>query len=137
MVTDLAITGKPAQFGRGVIQDVCDKLLGQFIACLEQKVGAAAEELPAEPLGGRGAAAAAGRRAAVPLRRRRPRRPLGRRADRMPRAATPAPASTYAGAVRGPELGGGDDALDLGATVLPILVKTYWKQLAGGAAVVG
>ena len=28
--TDLAITGKPAQFGRGVMQDVSDKLLGQF-----------------------------------------------------------------------------------------------------------
>ena len=29
VVTDLAITGKPAQFGRGVMQDVSDKLLGQ------------------------------------------------------------------------------------------------------------
>ncbi len=36
--TDLAITGKPAQFGRGVIQDVSDKLLRQFTDCLEQKV---------------------------------------------------------------------------------------------------
>src|SRR3954467_5322919 len=36
--TDLAITGKPAQFGRGVIQDVSDKLLGQFVACLEQRL---------------------------------------------------------------------------------------------------
>ncbi|MCG8152231.1 carbon monoxide dehydrogenase, partial [Pimelobacter simplex] len=33
VVTDLAITGKPAQFGRGVMQDVSDKLLGQFVAC--------------------------------------------------------------------------------------------------------
>ena len=41
VLTDLAITGKPAQFGRGVMQDVSDKLLGQFTACLEQKVGAA------------------------------------------------------------------------------------------------
>ena len=39
VVTDLAITGKPAQFGRGVIQDVSDKLLGQFVACLEQNLG--------------------------------------------------------------------------------------------------
>ena len=39
VTTDLAITGKPAQFGRGVIQDVSDKLLGQFIACLEQNLG--------------------------------------------------------------------------------------------------
>ena len=30
--TDLAVTGKPAQFGRGVMQDVSDKLLGQFVA---------------------------------------------------------------------------------------------------------
>ncbi len=37
--TDLAITGKPAQFGRGVMQDVSDKLLGQFVACLEQRLG--------------------------------------------------------------------------------------------------
>ncbi len=38
VVTDLAITGKPAQFGRGVMQDVSDKLLGQFVACLEQRL---------------------------------------------------------------------------------------------------
>ncbi|MBJ7357357.1 SRPBCC family protein, partial [Nocardioides sp.] len=37
--TDLAITGKPAQFGRGVMQDVSDKLLGQFVACLEHRLG--------------------------------------------------------------------------------------------------
>lgn len=36
--TDLAITGKPAQFGRGVMQDVSDKLLGQFVACLEARL---------------------------------------------------------------------------------------------------
>ena len=38
--TDLAITGKPAQFGRGVMQDVSDKLLGQFVSCLEQRLAA-------------------------------------------------------------------------------------------------
>jgi carbon monoxide dehydrogenase subunit G len=53
VTTDLAITGKPAQFGRGVIQDVSDKLLGQFVACLEQSLGsagrpAATESGPAE-----------------------------------------------------------------------------------------
>ena len=51
VVTDLAITGKPAQFGRGVMQDVSDKLLGQFVACLEQRFDspAAAAETVAEP----------------------------------------------------------------------------------------
>jgi carbon monoxide dehydrogenase subunit G len=32
--TDLAITGKPAQFGRGVMVDVGNKLIGQFADCL-------------------------------------------------------------------------------------------------------
>jgi carbon monoxide dehydrogenase subunit G len=40
VTTDLAVTGKPAQFGRGVMQDVSDKLLGQFLACLQTKLGA-------------------------------------------------------------------------------------------------
>ena len=42
VLTDLAITGKPAQFGRGVIQDVSDKLLQQFVTCLQSKVGSGA-----------------------------------------------------------------------------------------------
>ena len=53
VVTDLAITGKPAQFGRGVIQDVSDKLLGQFIECLEQQVtGGPSEGAVAAAVGG-------------------------------------------------------------------------------------
>ena len=35
VVTDLAITGRAAQFGRGVLADVSTKLLGQFVHCLE------------------------------------------------------------------------------------------------------
>jgi carbon monoxide dehydrogenase subunit G len=35
--TDLAITGKPAQFGRGVISDVSDKLLNQFVSCVSDR----------------------------------------------------------------------------------------------------
>ena len=33
MVTDMTITGRPAQFGRGVISDVADKIIGQFAGC--------------------------------------------------------------------------------------------------------
>jgi carbon monoxide dehydrogenase subunit G len=36
--TDLTITGKVAQFGRGVMADVSTKLLGQFVECLESTV---------------------------------------------------------------------------------------------------
>lgn len=32
--TELDITGRPAQFGRGVLNDVAEKLLGQFSECL-------------------------------------------------------------------------------------------------------
>jgi len=38
--TDLRITGKPAQFGRGVLADVSGKLVDQFAACLAEEIGA-------------------------------------------------------------------------------------------------
>ncbi len=38
VVTDLTVTGKVAQFGRGVMADVSAKLLGQFVSCLESTV---------------------------------------------------------------------------------------------------
>jgi carbon monoxide dehydrogenase subunit G len=54
VVTDLAITGRAAQFGRGVMVDVSTKLLGQFVSCLEKDVlGAAAPaEVGASRVGG-------------------------------------------------------------------------------------
>jgi uncharacterized protein len=46
VATDLSITGKPAQFGRGMIADVGGKIIEQFAACLSEKL-AAAESAPA------------------------------------------------------------------------------------------
>ncbi len=82
VVTDLAVTGKPAQFGRGVMQDVSDKLLGQFVGCIEGVLGeaSAADEAPAAPAPDATAEAAARRR---PVRRPRPRR-RPRRTSRSP-----------------------------------------------------
>src|SRR4051812_48208301 len=40
VVTDLNITGRPAQFGRGVMTDVGNKLLGQFADKLAAQLGA-------------------------------------------------------------------------------------------------
>ncbi|WP_232661733.1 SRPBCC family protein [Pseudonocardia sp. TRM90224] len=60
MVTDMTITGRPAQFGRGVISDVADKIIGQFSSCVASKLteapasaeaAPAAEEAPAETSG--------------------------------------------------------------------------------------
>jgi carbon monoxide dehydrogenase subunit G len=38
MVTDMTITGRPAQFGRGVMADVADKIIGQFSSCVAEKL---------------------------------------------------------------------------------------------------
>jgi hypothetical protein len=46
-VTDLALTGKAAQFGRGLVQDVTAQLLGDFAYCLEQQLVTQAEDSPA------------------------------------------------------------------------------------------
>jgi carbon monoxide dehydrogenase subunit G len=54
VVTDLTVTGRVAQFGRGVMADVSTKLLGQFVDCLESSL------LADEPSGGSGGAEASG-----------------------------------------------------------------------------
>jgi hypothetical protein len=52
VATDLSITGKVAQFGRGVLADVSSKLMGQFVENLERDV--LSDDAPVAP----GAAAA-------------------------------------------------------------------------------
>jgi carbon monoxide dehydrogenase subunit G len=110
VLTDLSVTGKPAQFGRGVMQDVSDKLLGQFVACLEDRFAGGPEAAPAaeadldagpasQPTGAAAAPAGGGDQDAAPAS--------------APQEPPPRPS---------------DDALDLGATVLPVLVRSYWKQ---------
>ena len=111
VTTDLSVTGKPAQFGRGVMQDVSDKLLQQFVQCIEGQFAVAEPEPetvdagaapPAEP--GTPGVAAGEPAAAVPAQTWAPAAP------RPLRSAPPPPA---------------DDSIDLGATVLPVLVKSY------------
>jgi uncharacterized protein len=47
VITDLTITGKPAQFGRGLIEDVGKKIIGQFADCLSKSLGSADQPAPA------------------------------------------------------------------------------------------
>ena len=52
--TDMKLTGRAAQFGRGIAQDVATKMLGQFASCLEAEItGGPGEgaEAAAEPTG--------------------------------------------------------------------------------------
>lgn len=56
--TDLTITGRPAQFGRGLIQDVSNKLLDQFTTCLKSKLNQPASGPATEASEGGGAGSA-------------------------------------------------------------------------------
>ncbi len=127
VLTDLQITGKPAQFGRGIIQDVSDKLLQQFVACLQTKVGAAAE-----PAADAVAAAAAPiepatKTAAVPTSVPT----SGAAPEAAPAQTTPQPPLEPVPAPPRQPAMSADDALNLGTTVIPILLKSYWKPLLG------
>ncbi|GAA4530587.1 SRPBCC family protein [Amycolatopsis samaneae] len=48
VATDLAITGKPAQFGRGMIAEVGGKILDTFAGCLAKKLAPAEPEAESE-----------------------------------------------------------------------------------------
>lgn len=71
VVTDLAVTGRPAQFGRGVLAEVGDRLVGRFAECLAGKLadggaredtGAGQDPEPAGERAGAGTGAGAGTR---------------------------------------------------------------------------
>jgi carbon monoxide dehydrogenase subunit G len=112
--TDLAITGKPAQFGRGVMQDVSDKLLGQFVSCLEQRlVAPEAAETPEAP--------------SAPVAEAAPEVPAAPAAPAAAAVAQPAP---------GPSSPREPEALDLGSAVLPVLARTYWRPALAGLVLV-
>ncbi|WAC91104.1 SRPBCC family protein [Mycobacterium sp. Aquia_213] len=49
--TDLKIVGKLAQFGSGMLQQVSEKLLGQFVESLEAKLAAEQTGAPESPAG--------------------------------------------------------------------------------------
>jgi carbon monoxide dehydrogenase subunit G len=42
--TDMRLTGRAAQFGRGIAQDVATKMLDQFAGCLEREISGGPEE---------------------------------------------------------------------------------------------
>lgn len=46
--TDLTVTGRPAQFGRGMLEEVGDRLVGQFAECLSERLAGTTAAAPAE-----------------------------------------------------------------------------------------
>ena len=51
VATDLTVTGKPAQFGRGVMQDVAGRIIDQFSANLASVIAASGARAAAEASG--------------------------------------------------------------------------------------
>lgn len=139
VVTDLEVTGKPAQFGRGMMQDVSDKLLGQFVECLSRRVtgqddadGTADDTATSS---GPPSSGATVRDAAESPGGGVPGGPGSAPSTSAPSTTSPSttsPSTTTRTTSTAPAVGS-DDALDLGATVLPVLLKSYGKQIAGGA----
>jgi uncharacterized protein len=145
--TDLNVTGKPAQFGRGVLADVSSKLVDQFAACLSDEirsgtpaaavpaesgdeaglgslVGAAAPDTPAATSEGAGAQAAATSPAQAPA---------------APAAAAPAPAGTTGTSPTGPRAvpaRPSAEAIDLLGTAGAPVLKRLAPALAGLVVVV-
>ena len=155
VVTDLAVTGKPAQFGRGVMQDVSDKLLGQFVDCIEQQLGDSGEEGTAQAPVSEPSASSADEAEQTPSEGEQPEaatpEPVGLAsgapADAAPAAASSPPASSTAAAPTGPAASSpstrpaprprpapsdDDGAIDLGSAVLPVLARTYGPYVAVG-----
>ncbi len=74
VVTDLSVTGRPAQFGRGMISEVGGKIVGQFADCLAGELGTGQPAPAPEP-----------QQPTVPAD--------GQAGALAPRAATPSPAA--------------------------------------------
>ncbi len=128
--TDLKVTGRPAQFGRGVLQDVGGRIIEQFATCLATRMaapaaepaaagGAETEEPPAEPAG-----------ADVP--------PEPSPAGEAP-APSPARVQVAAPATPRPTLQPATQPaaeLDLGSVVLPTLMKRFGPAALAGLVAV-
>lgn len=136
--TDLSITGRPAQFGRGVMQDVSDRLLAQFSACLEDQLGASPVTQGGET------STTATPRQALPGGGPAETPAAGQPATSAAAVEAAAPAEAGSGEVAQPQVtaGSGDAAqpqvtagsagaaeLNLGSAVVPVLLRRYAPAL--------
>jgi uncharacterized protein (TIGR03382 family) len=102
--TDLKIVGKLAQFGSGMLQQVSEKLLGQFVESLEAKLAAEKTAAPAGP--------------ATPAKPQNPASPAQAEPAPGPRHAAPAPEPEPIDLL---ELAGGDQLKKYGSVALAAL----------------
>jgi carbon monoxide dehydrogenase subunit G len=158
--TDLKVTGRPAQFGRGVLQDVGGKIIDQFATCLASRMAAppepsasdtssdASSDTPSDASGTTSAtaapatalangavadAAASADESAATTPATAPAVPdASESAGEASATPTPAPPA-FAGTAPAPTAAPEQVAeLDLGAVVLPTLAKRYGPAVLAG-----
>jgi carbon monoxide dehydrogenase subunit G len=112
--TDLKITGRPAQFGRGVIQDVGSNLLDQFAQCLATKLG----EEPAAAADATGGDTAVPAPVAVPA-------PAPAAASADADGAGVSPGRPVPPRPLAPPAASAEVELDLGSVVLPMVARRF------------
>lgn len=125
--TDLTITGRPAQFGRGLIQDVSNKLLNQFTTCLTTKLDTPTPHPPpsastASSTASTGPTASASASTASPTGSART----------ASTSSTDSASSTYSSSASTSNSAESDEVvLDLGGALLPMLARRVAPYLIG------
>jgi carbon monoxide dehydrogenase subunit G len=126
--TDLKVTGRPAQFGRGMLQDIGGKIIDQFATCLASRM-TQAEEPPAEaesaPSPDKSTSAVEAAAASAPGNGAASSSDAGSTGA----GASPSDAGTEPVATEPAEM-------DLGAVVLPTLAKRFGPAVLAGLVAV-
>ena len=134
VTTDLAITGKPAQFGRGVMAEVGNKILGRFADCLAGELGSGGAGSAAGASGGTQLTMGDPAVGATPSARAAPSSETAAAAGGIAASTSPgSPAQARPGPTRTPLRPVADsEAIDLlGAAGMPVLRRL--APLVGGA----
>jgi carbon monoxide dehydrogenase subunit G len=138
VLTDLEITGKPAQFGRGVISDASDKLLDQFASCVSERftdgLGAAARGVASastQPVSDEADTEQTIELEAVPAEEVPAEEVTATAAAAVQAESVSAPPSSgqpaYAAQARGDN---GESTLNVLSTVVPVVLRRYGPVLA-------
>jgi carbon monoxide dehydrogenase subunit G len=128
--TDLTVTGRPAQFGRGLMQEVSDKLLGQFVDCLTKELSTTGTSTPSTPTPDKAEPAAS--LSGVPSSATSSGQTTTGQAASGQATSGQAPSGQKpSGDTRSEEAKFGEAALDLGSTLAPALARRLAPYLIG------
>jgi uncharacterized protein len=139
--TDLTVTGRPAQFGRGLMQEVSDKLLGQFVDCLTKELGTTGTTTPSTPtpdkaepsaaLSGAASSATSGQAMSSGQAATSGQATSGQATAGQATSRQATSAEEPSGDARSKEATSGQASLNLGWTLAPVLARRLAPYLIG------